>query len=89
MNTSIRTAYRVAKKYQDNKDPLFIPQYQEEGNESWHNFTVKIKGRAGGHNTISFHSKSDAIDFLNLQWAKETIVVYYEDLMGERDENPL
>jgi hypothetical protein len=80
MNTSIRTAYRVVKKYQENKDPLFIPQYQEEGSGDWNDFTTRTKGRAGGQNTISFHSKSDAIEFLDQQWAREAIVVYYENL---------
>lgn len=87
MNISIKTAYRIVKKYQEGKDPIYVPQYQDEEGDKWHNFTIPVRGRSGGRNTIYFNSKPEAMDFLDQQWAKEEVVVYYEDLIEVRLEN--
>jgi len=76
MKVSIRTAYRIVKKTEDPKsDPIYIPQYQEEGSEDWHNFTVRINGRGFGYNTVYFYTLGKAMDYLNHQKAIEDTVV--------------
>jgi hypothetical protein len=83
MKVSIRTAYRIVKKVEDPEDdPIFIPQYQEEGSEDWHNFRVPLKGRSGGYNTVYFYILSKATDYLERQKALEDVVVHYDDLIG-------
>jgi hypothetical protein len=91
MKVSIRTAYRIVKKTEDeDSDPIFIPQYQdEETGEQWHDFRIPIKGRSGGYNTVYFYVLSDAINYLGIQKRLEDVVVHYEDLIGIWTENPL
>jgi hypothetical protein len=86
MKVSIRTAYRIVKKTEDpESDPIFIPQYQEEGSEEWHTFYNYISG--GGRNMVYFYVLSKAIDYLNHQKVLEDVVVHYEDKTGEWSEN--
>jgi hypothetical protein len=88
VKVSIRTAHRIVKKTEDpESDSIFVPQYQEEGSEDWHNFRIPIKGRGAGYNTVYFYVLSKAIDYLELQKALEDAVVYYEDKTGEWSEN--
>jgi hypothetical protein len=90
MKVSIRTAYRIVKKAEDPEDdPIFIPQYQEEGSEEWHDFRIPIKGRSGGYNTVYFFVLSKAIDYIERQKALGDVVVHYDDLIGLWTENPL
>jgi hypothetical protein len=89
MKVSIRTAYRIVKKVEDpESDPIFIPQYQEEGSEDWHNFRVPLKGRSGGYNTVYFFVLSKAIDYIERQKAQGDVIVHYDDLIGLWTENP-
>jgi hypothetical protein len=88
MKVSIRTAYRIVKKTEDpESDPIFIPQYLEEGSEDWLTFRVQIKGRSGGANPVYFYVLSDAINHLDLQKRLQDVVVHYEDKTGEWSEN--
>ena len=81
MKVSIRTAYRIVKKAEGPYfKPVLIPQYQEEGSEEWHNFTVHIKGRGHGYNTVYFYVFSDAINHLDLQKRLQDVVVHYEEV---------
>jgi hypothetical protein len=90
MKVSIRTAYRIVKKTEDPEyDPIFIPQYQEEGSEEWHDFRVPLKGRSGGYNTVYFFVLSKAIDYIERKKAQVDVVVHYDDLIGLWTENPL
>jgi hypothetical protein len=82
MKVSIRTAYRIVKKTEDPEVPIFIPQYQEEGSEDWHNFRVPVKGRSGGANPVYFFVLSKATDYLERQKALGDVVVHYDDLVG-------
>jgi hypothetical protein len=76
MKVSIRTAYRIVKKTENQDcEPIFIPQYQEEGSEDWHIFDNRVG--SGGYNTIYFYVLSKAIDYLSHQKALEDAVVYY------------
>lgn len=81
MKVSIRTAYRIVKHIEDNdpESPIYIPQYQEEGSEDWHNFTVRINGRGHGYNTVYFYVLSKAINYLERQKALQDVVVHYRD----------
>lgn len=90
MKVSIRTAYRIVKKTEDqDSDPIFIPQYQEEETgEQWHTFRVQIGGRSGGANPVYFYVLSDAINHLDLQKRLQDVVVHYDDLIGLWTENP-
>ncbi len=89
MKVSIRTAYRIVKKVEDPEyDPIFIPQYQEEGSEEWHIFKVRINGRSGGYNTVHFFVLSEAIDYIERQKAQGYVVVHYDDLIDCWTENP-
>ena len=84
MQVSIRTAYRIVKKTEDpESDPIFIPQYQEEGSEDWHTFKRPIHGRGGGANPVYCFSSQIAQAFIDLQKATQDIVVYYEDETGK------
>lgn len=86
MKVSIRTAYRIVKKTEDQDcEPIFIPQYQEEGSEEWHTFMVQV-GRNRG-NPVYFYVFSDAINHLDLQKRLQDVVVHYEDKTGEWSEN--
>ncbi len=88
MKVSIRTAYRIVRKIEDQDcEPIYIPQYQEEGSEEWHNFRVQIKGRSGGANPVYFYVLSDAINHLDIQKRLQDVVVHYEDKTGEWSEN--
>ena len=88
MKVSIRTAYRIVKKTEDpESDPIFIPQYQEEGSDEWHIFKIPLNGRSGGYNTVYFYVLSKAVDYIERQKALEDAVVYYEDKTGEWSEN--
>jgi hypothetical protein len=74
MKVSIRTAYRIVKKTEDpESDPIFIPQYQEEGNEDWHTFDNYIGG--GGRNMVYFYTLGMAMDYINYQKSTEDTVV--------------
>jgi hypothetical protein len=88
MKVSIRTAYRIVKKTEDPEVPIFIPQYQEEGSEDWHDFRVPLKGRSGGYNTVYFYILSKATDYIERQKAQGDVVVHYDDLIGLWTENP-
>ena len=80
MKVSIRTAYRIVKKTENKYcEPIFIPQYQEEGSEEWHTFDNYVG--SGGYNPVYFYVLSKAIDYLNHQKAIEDVVVHYEDLI--------
>jgi hypothetical protein len=80
MKVSIRTAYRIVKKTEDpESDPIFIPQYQEEGSEDWHTFNTHIHGKGGGYNTIYFYTLNKAGEFLVGKIATEDVVVHYKD----------
>jgi len=86
MKVSIRTAYRIVKKTEDpESDPIFIPQYQEEGSENWRNFRIFNKGT--GRNPIYFYVLSKAVDYRERQKALQDAVVYYEDKTREWSEN--
>jgi hypothetical protein len=88
MKVSIRTAYRIVKKTEDpESDPIYIPQYQEEGSEEWHNFRIPLKGRSGGYNTVCFYVFSDAINHLDLQKRLQDVVIYFEDESGKWSES--
>jgi hypothetical protein len=88
MKVSIRTAQRIVQHTEDkDSDPIFIPQYQEEGSDKWHNFTVRINGRGFGVNTVYFYTLTKAKDFLDLQTATEDVVVHYEDDESEWTKN--
>jgi hypothetical protein len=88
MKVSIRTAYRIVKKTEDpESDPIFIPQYQEEGSEDWHTFKNRIHGKGGGYNTVYFYLLSKAIDYLEHQKALQDAVVHYEDDESEWTKN--
>jgi hypothetical protein len=83
MKVSIRTAYRIVKKVEDPEDdPIFIPQYQEEGSEEWHDFRVPVKGRSGGANPVYFYVLSKATDYIERQKAQGDVIVHYDDLIG-------
>jgi hypothetical protein len=74
MKVSIRTAYRIVKKTEDpESDPIYIPQYQEEGSEEWRTFYNYISG--GGRNMVYFYTLGKATDYLNHQKATEDTVV--------------
>ena len=89
MKVSIRTAYRIVKKTEDeDSDPIFIPQYQEEGSEDWYNFKVPINGRSGGYNTIYFYTFLKARRYIDHQKATQDIIIHYDDEYGEWVENP-
>jgi hypothetical protein len=89
MKVSIRTAYRIVKKTEDpESDPIFIPQYQEEGSEDWHSFKVPINGRSGGYNTIYFFTFVQARRYIDHQRATQDIIIHYDDEYGEWVENP-
>lgn len=79
MKVSIRTAYRIVKKIEDqDSDPIFIPQYQDEDTgEQWHTFMVQV-GRNRG-NPVYFYVFSDAINHLDLQKRLQDTVVHYKD----------
>ena len=80
MKVSIRTAYRIVKKTEDpESDPIFIPQYQEEGSEDWHTFKNRIHGKGGGYNTIYLYTLTKAGEFLVGKIATEDVVVHYKD----------
>jgi hypothetical protein len=84
MKVSIRTAYRIVKKTEDpESDPIFIPQYQEEGSEDWHIFKNRIHGKGGGYNTIYFYIPAKARLFIEDQKALQDAVIYYEDETGK------
>ena len=88
MKVSIRTAYRIVKKTEDqDSDPIFIPQYQEEGSEDWHTFKNRIHGKGGGYNTVYFYLLSKAIDYLEHQKVLQDAVVHYEDDESEWTKN--
>ena len=88
MKVSIRTAYRIVKKVEDPEDdPIYIPQYQEEGSEEWHTFKNRIHGKGGGYNTVYFYTLTKAKDFLDLQIVLEDVVVHYEDDESEWTKN--
>ena len=88
MKVSIRTAYRIVRKTEDpESDPIFIPQYQEEGSEDWHTFKNRIHGKGGGYNTVYFYVLSKAIDYLEHQKALQDAVVHYEDDESEWTKN--
>jgi hypothetical protein len=88
MKVSIRTAYRIVKKTEDpESDPIFIPQYQEEGSEDWHNFTVHIQGRGHGYNTIYFYIPAKARLFIEDQKALQDVLIYCEDESGKWSES--
>jgi hypothetical protein len=74
MKVSIRTAYRIVKKTEDSEsDPIFIPQYQEEGNEDWHTFDNYVG--SGGRNMVYFYTLGKAMDYINYQKSTEDTVV--------------
>jgi hypothetical protein len=83
MKVSIRTAYRIVKKAEENCEPIYIPQYQEEGSEDWHDFPHPIKGLVSGANPVYFYVLSKAIDYLNLQKRLQDVVVHYEEVYGD------
>jgi hypothetical protein len=86
MKVSIRTAYRIVKKTENpDSDPIFIPQYQEEGSEDWHTFKVYVG--SGSHNPIYFYHLSKAVNYIDQQKDLEDTVVYYEDDTGEYSKN--
>jgi hypothetical protein len=87
MKVSIRTAYRIVKKTEEDSDPIFIPQYQEEGSEDWHTFKNRIHGKGGGYNTVYFYTLTKARDFLDLKIVLEDVVVHYEDDESEWTKN--
>ena len=79
MKVSIRTAYRIVKKTEDpESDPIFVPQYQEEGDPptTFHNFRAFKSGRSGGHNDIYFSNLEDAIICVRASQAIEDKVVW-------------
>ena len=82
MKISIRTAYRIVKKTENpDSDPIYIPQYQEEGSEDWHNFPHPIKGLVSGANPVYFIFLSKALEYIIQQKALEDVVVHYEDVL--------
>jgi predicted AlkP superfamily phosphohydrolase/phosphomutase len=87
MKVSIRTAYRIVKHIEDeDRDiPIYIPQYQEEGSEDWHNFRTFNKGT--GRNTVYFYIKSRAKQFIHQKQATQDVVVYFHDLIENVEEN--
>ena len=88
MKVSIRTAYRIVKKTEDpESDPIFIPQYQEEGSEDWHDFPHPIKGLVSGANPVYFYVLSKAVEYLTHQKALQDVVVHYEDDESEWTKN--
>jgi len=89
MHPVIKTAYRVVKQTEDlGCEPIFIPQYQqEETGEQWHTFTVTVKGRSGGHNTVYFYVLSKALAFIKQHKATADEVVHYEDLVDNWSES--
>jgi hypothetical protein len=86
MKVSIRTAYRIVKKTEDpESDPIFIPQYQEEGSEDWHTFDNYVG--SGGYNPVYLYTLTKAKDFLDYQKAIQDVVVHYEDDESEWTKN--
>jgi hypothetical protein len=80
MKVSIRTAYRIVKKTEHlASDPIYIPQYQEEGSENWFDFTHPTKGLVGGAKPVYFYYLSKAVNYIDSQKDLEDAVVYYED----------
>ena len=87
MKVSIRTAYRIVKQTEDpESDPIYIPQYQEEGSEEWHTFKNRIHGKGGGYNTIYFYTPAKARLFIEDQKDLQDIVIYFEDESGKWSE---
>jgi hypothetical protein len=83
MKVSIRTAYRIIKHFGEDpeSDPIYIPQYQEEGSEDWHTFDNHIG--SGGYNTVYFYTFLKARRYVDHQRATQDVIIHYEDENGE------